>query len=635
MSETPDILLPTRTADPKNVDIYTNVLSPQTSSQSRCVFVLKNQGVLAPTSRLVFSILTTDTTANNAFVPLHSGASAAISSATLRCGTRVLARSPMWNHYNAMKSSVHENCDMRQIDMPLTGKVANVGNSPNTDGRYAVDVLSGDYTSAISGSVPAQYQLTNLSSTAPEFSIGLDELFPMMRGQMLALQYFKLPVSVEIEFTQQTKDQIGKVCCFKTEPVDKSITYDLEALKMNLDYIMYDEATMASLRDNIYGSGVLVKYPDLQSTQTSIPAITRPTTNDTSESDITREVMSSGLVVNNVLVAERKKDFGISSITMTDTGKKYITKPTISITNNGSGAVLDPVLTGSPLAAITASQITDGINYTSAPTAVVSAPTGKDSSGNAGTTATFTLTIAAGKINAVTNFVAGSGYLAPPNVVLTGGGGTGGAIEPDTDGGFISSINITKAGINFEPGSLTISAPASASGSTATATFTVAEVKNPLLGEYVSSSPVHNSQINWRANDRIIYPRRVANTAYMRQQVEDVLEYPITSPAILYSLDAENNFYKDKNGGQNRIMDETALFEGHSPQFLAGSRYYQGVQMRVEPQGEGTEIASSQNIIYERHNTHSFNDYTERELRFWTEYERQFMLKDGEVMVSA
>ena len=82
-------------------------------------------------------------------------------------------------------------------------------------------------------------------------------------------------------------------------------------------------------------------------------------------------------------------------------------------------------------------------------------------------------------------------------------------------------------------------------------------------------------------------------------------------------------------------MDETALFEGHSPQFLAGSRYYQGVQMRVEPQGEGTEIASSQNIIYERHNTHSFNDYTERELRFWTEYERQFMLKDGEVMVSA
>lgn len=633
--ETPDILKPMPTANPRNVDIYTNVLSPQTSSQSRCLFVLNNYGVLAPTSRLVFSVLTTDTTKNNAFWPLHTGAAAAISGATLKCGTRVLARSNLWNYYNTMKSAVHENCDMRLIDMPLSGKIGNVGNSPETDGKYSVDVLSGSYTTSKTGFIPPQYYLTNDKTSAAEWTIQISELFPMMRGQMLSLQYFKLPLSIEIEFTQQSASQMGRVCCFNQEPIDRSITYDLDALKMNLDIIMYDSETMESLRNDIYGPGVMVRYQDLQTTQTSIPAVPRPLTGQTSENDITREVMSAGLVVNNVLLTERVKQNEVSEITITNGGTKYASVPAVSFpAGDGNGATATAVLHGSPIEAITAGDITGGSGYSSAPTASVPDPTGTQPDGSVGVKCSFDVVITSGAITGVSNFVAGSGYLSAPVVSLSGGGGAGGAIVLKTDGGVVKSITINQRGQDYVAGNITIGA-SPGGGTQATGTFSVREKKNLLLGDYVSKSPIHNSFINWRANDRIIYPRRVENTAYMRQQVEDVLEYPLTCPSILYSLDCENNFYSSKDGGQNKIMDDQVAFESHSPQELAGSRYYQGLQMRVSPFGEGTEISGSQNIIYERHNTFSHNDFAERELRFFTEYERQFMLKDGEVMVSS
>ena len=120
-------------------------------------------------------------------------------------------------------------------------------------------------------------------------------------------------------------------------------------------------------------------------------------------------------------------------------------------------------------------------------------------------------------------------------------------------------------------------------------TAVIAREVNPLLGEYLSSAPTHASKTNWRFNDKIQYPRAIQNTSYLRNEVEQILEYPMSCPSVIYSPDCQNNFYAaaasggGKNGGQNPLMDSACLFEGHAPTALVGTQHYHGLQLRKSP----------------------------------------------------
>ncbi len=52
------------------------------------------------------------------------------------------------------------------------------------------------------------------------------------------------------------------------------------------------------------------------------------------------------------------------------------------------------------------------------------------------------------------------------------------------------------------------------------------------------------------------------------------------------------------------------------------------------PSGEGTLISNT-NVRYERDSVFSTNDFEKRTIRFFTEYERECVLKDGEIIVSS
>ncbi len=157
---------------------------------------------------------------------------------------------------------------------------------------------------------------------------------------------------------------------------------------------------------------------------------------------------------------------------------------------------------------------------------------------------------------------------------------------------------------------------------------------NSLVGEYRSDAMIHPVKYNWRVNDRIIYPKKLENTSLMRSEMEQILEFPMSCPSVQYSLDVQNNFYTNKNGGQNIVMDANVNFMSKSNTNLAGIYFLTGLNLRKGIGGQGTEVINK-NVLLERETTYSFNDTGNRTLDFYVEHERSMVIKGGVVMTSA
>ena len=90
--------------------------------------------------------------------------------------------------------------------------------------------------------------------------------------------------------------------------------------------------------------------------------------------------------------------------------------------------------TNKPVVGITV--VSPGINYTSAPTVTIAAPSGN------GTTATATATVANGRITGFTVTNGGSGYSSAPSVSLSGGNGSLASARAVIEGGTVTSHNL-------------------------------------------------------------------------------------------------------------------------------------------------------------------------------------------------
>lgn len=468
-SQLPDVLVPVNKTTMSNVDIYTSVLEPVNKSQRRVIFNIKQQSILNPGSRINISVHPDDATASAAgdcFLPTTCGVAACIETAILRVGTRELARTEKFGEYYGMKRSVHTASQKTNIDMPLDGAVSVVSCSPNVDGKYAIDTGCAVYTNKTTAEVPAKYKCEKSTTNSSIFSIGLNDLFPMMRGMMLPLFALKEQVSVELILKQQAAGQTGKTILFANAPGSTKTSYALDNISMLIDYLEYDQATMNAIREQVNGDGLPMYYPDISVTSTQLIAPTRPAAGAVTKVSETREVGSAGLQVNNVMVVEK---------------------------NVGA---------------------------------------------------------------------------------------------------------------------------------------------NPLTGDYRSSAMVHPPAFNWRVNDKIMYPRRLTNTSYMRSEMEDILGFPMSVPSVQYSYDVYNNFYENNDGGQNVVMDGAVNLMGQPQTHLAGNYFITGLNLRKGPGGAPTDVVNK-NILYERETTYSRNDYANRTIDFFVEHQRSFVIQNGVVMTSA
>jgi hypothetical protein len=470
-SQIPDVLKVKNLPVVSNMDIFTERLEPITKTQERVNFVLQKKGILDAGSRIQFSVHNNDAGDDlGCFLPIGVGAMACIKNAYLRFGNRLVARSQSVNHYSNIRTQAHTSSQKKEIDMPLMGVMNSFFPSPLTEGRYSLADV--EYSSTTNCAVWGRYGIVNSTSNCATWSVGIADLFPMMKGVQLPLFAINEPVSIEIEFTQQLHGEQGKTICFRNGKggSNSGTNYGLDNVKMLVDYLQYDDNTMAEVKNQIFSdTGMNMVYSDLALTSTQIPAVSQPSSGDVVVSKTTREVASAGMKVKNVLVAERNANWFLGS---------------------------------------------------------------------------------------------------------------------------------------------------------------------KMVGDYRSDAMIHPVKFNWRCNERIVYPRQLENTSYQRQEVEQILDFPLSCPSVVYSFDCENDFYTSNDGLQNRLLDGTIEFEGHIVVDLAGTQYFTGLDLRKGRGGEGTQV-QQKNILYERTTTHSRDDYQARNVDFWTEHERVLNIRNGVVSVSA
>ena len=312
----PSVLIPQSNLQMTNVDIHTEILEPVSSSQTRLLFNVKKQGILSSGGRLILSVHNDDVGADGTcFLTPTAGVGGLISKATIRAGTTILATTEEVADRYLIDKAVHTASMRAEIDMPLDGAAGcNVGCSPNTDGLLSIDVGSASYTSATACVTPARYRPVNSQTNCPLFSIGLDDLFPGLKNISMPVGFMNEQVSIEILLTQQAAGQTGRTIMFDTPPTSTATSYGLNNCVLHLDYLTYDDDTMNRIRDQVNSDeGMPLTYSDVLVTKSQLPGVTQPASGSTTKVDFTRQVGSSGMRVNNVIVTERSQ--GVDVIT--------------------------------------------------------------------------------------------------------------------------------------------------------------------------------------------------------------------------------------------------------------------------------------------------------------------------------
>ena len=156
---------------------------------------------------------------------------------------------------------------------------------------------------------------------------------------------------------------------------------------------------------------------------------------------------------------------------------------------------------------------------------------------------------------------------------------------------------------------------------------------NVISGIHRSGSPVHTPSYNWRFNSLIKYPRALTNPSLMRNELEQVQGFPMSVHNSEYSHDIANDLFTSNDGDQNHPLDASVTFNGLPVQQLLGNYFIHSLNLRRGPGGMGTMIGNK-NILYERTDTFSRNDYGTRLIKFFVDYDKTFTLRNGLVFTS-
>ncbi|MFT0891010.1 phage tail sheath subtilisin-like domain-containing protein [Pseudochelatococcus sp. G4_1912] len=161
---------------------------------------------------------------------------------------------------------------------------------------------------------------------------------------------------------------------------------------------------------------------------------------------------------------------GIASINVTSQGAGYTSAPTVTITGQGgTGATATATLASDAVATVAVSA--GGSGYKTAPTVTFTGD---------GTGVQAVATVVGGVVTAVTVTEGGSGYTSAPTIAFSGGGGTGAVAEALVEDGKITGFIIHKPGFGYVNPTVAIT---SGGGTGATATAHAGTTINPVVAE--------------------------------------------------------------------------------------------------------------------------------------------------------
>jgi hypothetical protein len=119
----------------------------------------------------------------------------------------------------------------------------------------------------------------------------------------------------------------------------------------------------------------------------------------------------------------------------------------------------------------------------------------------------------------------------------------------------------------------------------------------------------------------------------MRNELEQVQEFPMSVHNAEYSHDISNDLFTSNDGDQNNPFDPNVTFNGLPVNQLLGNYFIHCLNLRRGPGGMGTMIGNK-NILYERTDTFSRNDYGTRLIKFFVDYDKTFTLRNGLIFTS-
>ncbi len=299
MSAIPESLMTRPMATVSTMNIETSVLEPTLINSTFARFVLERKGILDTGSVLKLQVTTAD--AAGGWLPVKTGIHAAIERATLRIGSKIVATSDQYSHYQTIRRAFKTTEEKSLKDMVKVGTLDAVAPSPQQDGTIALkDCLYS--TGDVEGFQISQYALTDSSTTTPEFTIKISELFPMMRNVQLPLYLINEPCSVEVTFRAQANPQVGVLAGVPAGGATTAASVVPGSVQFLADYLTYDDDRMAKTAAMVMSEkGMMMPYEDVVLTTTQFPAVADPGAGNVTEQSITRDLGLSGMSVKSIV----------------------------------------------------------------------------------------------------------------------------------------------------------------------------------------------------------------------------------------------------------------------------------------------------------------------------------------------
>ncbi len=293
-----------------NNEIKTEVLDPITATNNEVVFQIPKNGILDGGSFVSLAVRTASGV-SDAFLPLKTGIHGLIRNAYLMSGSKVIASTEEYGHYQTM---------IRQFETPEHREYVEqvkVGNSvdrfnevSNTTGRIIPkDLIYTTFATDASARavVPEFIKPTDDDATTPVFSVPLSHLIPFMRSRQLPLYAMKENVFLRLIFNTQVTTTAGTICCFPEGSASSGVVVpSLTNIKFYSDHLYYEDGTMDATRKAIFSeNGLTYLYEDSVLTNSQIPSVANPTAPAIVEQRIERDIAVSGRTVRNLVIQEK------------------------------------------------------------------------------------------------------------------------------------------------------------------------------------------------------------------------------------------------------------------------------------------------------------------------------------------
>ena len=297
----PSILMTAPSPVVSSMHIETSVLDPIIATPTFARFVLEKKGILDQNSVITLSIHPDAAGgAGGAFLPLRTGAHAAIKQAVLKVGTKVLATSQDYAYLQTVRRQFKTMEEKSGKDMVKVGTIDAMCPDSAGLGRYQVRDVVYD-AAGTAATVPPQFKLQTSTVDTPVWTVKLSELFGFMRNVQLPLFLMSEPVSVELTFHQQSAAD-GTLCLFSAAGTACSV--GSANLKFIADYLTYTQEQMnQTAKLTMSETGLSIPYEDQVLTTAQYPAAVAA-----GSVRQTRDIGLAGRRVRNLVTHEQKPD---------------------------------------------------------------------------------------------------------------------------------------------------------------------------------------------------------------------------------------------------------------------------------------------------------------------------------------